>query len=312
MPAGAALLADIGGTNVRFALLDRGEIADIRILPTAGYPDPASAAQAYLKGRKIASAAFAIAAPPDNEPISLTNSDWEFSRQALAADLGIADLHIVNDFTAQALALPLLGPEDCRPIGPGRAVPAAPMAVLGPGTGLGVSGLVPDGNAWIPLSTEGGHVTLPARTPEEDAVIAWLRERFGHISAERALSGPGLVNLMNAISGIDGNANPCTAPAEVTAAAAAGDPQAVRAVSMFCEFLGTVAGDIALTFGAAGGIYISGGIVPKLGDSFDRSGFRARFEDKGRFSDYLRASPTCVVTAPCPALTGLRSLFMPD
>ena len=117
---------------------------------------------------------------------------------------------------------------------------------------------------------------------------------------------------MNAISGIDGNANPCTAPAEVTAAAAAGDPQAVRAVSMFCEFLGTVAGDIALTFGAAGGIYISGGIVPKLGDSFDRSGFRARFEDKGRFSDYLRAIPTCVVTAPCPALTGLRSLFMPD
>lgn len=307
--ADAALLADIGGTNARFGFLTGNRITDIRILPTADHAGPASAARAYLDGRNISAAALAIAGPVDVDVIRLTNAGWEFSRSGLAADLDLDHIHVVNDFTAQALALPLLDTGDYRRIGGPAEIPVATKAVLGPGTGLGVSGLIRDGNDWIPLSTEGGHVTLAARTEEEDMVIAGLRDRFGHVSAERVLSGPGLVNLMDVLAAAAGSSNACAEPADVTDAAAGGDALARRAVSLFCDFLGTVAADVALTYGARGGVYIAGGIAPRLGDLFDGSGFRARFDDKGRFSDYLRAIPTCLVTAPHPALTGLRALL---
>lgn len=314
--AAPALLADIGGTNARFALLRDGRIEDIGRLATADYPNLADAAAAYLAGRGIGAAAIAVAGPVGEDRIHLTNCGWSFTRDELAAAFDTANVQVVNDFTAQALALPHYGKTDLRKIGPGRSVAAAPRAVLGPGTGLGVSGVVPcvgtgaTGTRWVPLATEGGHVTLPAATREETAVVDRLRDRFGHVSAERVLSGPGLLHLLSALADISGIPAPYETSDQITAAARDGsDPQAARAVSMFCDFLGTVAGDLALSLGATGGVYIAGGIVPQLGDGFARSGFRARFEAKGRFVGYMRAIPTWVVTADYPAFIGLKALI---
>lgn len=309
MEAGApALLADIGGTNARFALLERGVIADVRTLPTARYPSLAEAALAYLAGRPVAAAALAVAGPVTGDEIALTNLGWSFDRAGLAAALGVDALHVVNDFAAQALSLPHLTAADLAQIGGGVATDG-PKAILGPGTGLGVSALIPAGGGWLPLATEGGHATLPPTTPKEDAVVARLRARFGHVSAERVLSGPGLVNLYMALAEIDGTPAPLAEPDAITAAGGTGDDAlATRTVGMFCDFLGTVAGDLALSVGATGGVYIAGGIVPRLGAEVAASGFRTRFEAKGRFAAYLRPIPTFVVTAEHPAFTGLKAL----
>lgn len=304
-----ALLADIGGTNARFALLEGGTVTDIRTIPTGQHRGLAEAARTYLDGRAAATAAIAVAGPVTRDEISLTNQTWSFTRRGLSQDLKLDALHVINDFTAQALALPHLGADDLRPVGPLSDAPAGPKAVLGPGTGLGVSGLIPTPGGWRAMTTEGGHVTLPARTKIEDAVIAWLRARHDHVSAERALSGPGLSELMDAVSEIEGHPAERRDPADITDAAANGEPLAARAVALFCDFLGTVAADLTLNYGATGGVYIAGGIVPKLGDLFMKSGFRSRFEDKGRFADYLRAVPAFVVTTEYPALTGLKALL---
>ncbi len=194
-----------------------------------------------------------------------------------------------------------------RQVGQGTAVARSPLGLIGPGTGLGVSGLLPadGGRSAIPINGEGGYVTLAGTTPLEDAVIARLRERFGHASAERAVSGPGLVNLHTALCELDGAAAEALDAAAISARAQAGDARAVQAVELFFAFLGTVAGNLALSLGARGGMYIGGGIVPRLGDRIDASAFRERFEAKGRFRDYLRGIPTFVVQASTsPALLG--------
>lgn len=311
MTTGApALLADIGGSNARFALLDGNAITDIRIFPTGGHDTLGGAALAYLDGRPVDRAALAVAGPVKNGAADLTNAGWSFSETSLSATFGDVPVRIVNDFVAQAMALPALRKGDLRAVGGGKEAAGAPKAVLGPGTGLGVAALVPTDGGWLPLATEGGHVTLPASNREEEAIIDRLRERFGHVSAERVVSGPGLLHLIRAITDISGVPVSYDTPEDVVAAAIRGrDPQAVRALGLFCDFLGTVAADLALSLGAAGGVYIAGGIVPKLGDAFADSGFRRRFEAKGRFSDYLSAIPTWVVTAENPAFVGLRALI---
>ena len=308
-PGAPVLLADIGGTNARFALLHDGRLTEIQTLATADFPNLPDAAAAYLGGLPISAAAIAVAGPVTGARIGLTNCGWSFTRDDLAAALGISQIDLINDFTAQALALPHYEKTDLTKIGPGKPVADAPKAVIGPGTGLGVSGLVPAGADWIPLATEGGHVTLAAVTREEEAVIARLRDRFGHVSAERVLSGPGLTHLLRAVTEISGIAAAPETPDEITEAARTeSDAQAVRAVSLFCDFLGTVAGNLALTLGATGGVYIGGGIVPALGERFAQSGFRARFEAKGRFQPWLHAVPTWAITAEHPAFAGLRAL----
>jgi glucokinase len=219
-------------------------------------------------------------------------------------------LEVVNDFTANALALPRLGPRDRRQVGGGLPVAQTPIGVLGPGSGLGVSALVPAAGGWIPLASEGGHATMPAATDREDAVLSLMRHRFDHVSAERALSGPGLVNLYAALAELDGIPAAGYTPAQITdPAIGAADRRCREATEMFCAMLGTVAGNLAVTLGARGGIYIAGGIVPKLGPVFDMSPFRARFEAKGRFRDYLATIPTYVVTNPVPAFLGLVGLL---
>jgi glucokinase len=310
-----ALVGDIGGTNARFALLgSRGLPTQIRILPCASYGSLGDAVEEYLaqvkpKGR-VKTAAIAVASPITGDKVTMTNRNWSFSTSALKRRLALQELRIVNDFLAIALAVPALKDRDSLKVGPGQPAKDAPIAVIGPGTGLGVSLLVPDGDDWLPVATEGGHVTLPATNEEDDAVIDLLRVRFGHVSAERVLSGPGLANLYDVVSARAGKRALGLSPAEITDRALAGrDKLATETLRHFCGFLGTVAGDLALTSGALGGVHIAGGIVPRFGKTLARSPFRARFEAKGRFKTYLRKVPTYVVTADQPALRGLARLL---
>lgn len=316
------LVGDIGGTNARFAWVAQpGEApADMAVYPVRSLPTLADAIRRYLadQGKPPPRwCAIGIANPITGDQVRMTNHDWSFSISALRRELGLERLLLVNDFTALALSLPALAGEDLRQVGPGAPAPDAALAVIGPGTGLGVSGLLPapSGREWVPLNGEGGHVTLPAQDAREAAVVARLHERFGHASAERAVSGQGLENLYQVLCELDG-VPPRTldAPAIADDAKAGRDPQCVEALALFCAFLGSVAGNLALTLGARGGVYIGGGIVPRLGEAFDRSAFRARFESKGRFTGYLRAIPTYVVQARAPALLGAaRALdVLPD
>ena len=304
------LVADIGGTNVRFALIARPGAAPSALLSLrcADFAGPGEALQAWLAETGAALpgvAAFGIATPISGDEVAMTNHPWRFSVCALRAALGLQRLRVVNDFTALALGLPGLAEEACERIGGGEAQPGAAIGLLGAGTGLGISGLIPAPGGPVPLQGEGGHVSLPASTPREAQVVAWLAARHGHVSAERVLSGPGLLALYAALCALDGVPAETTAAEAVSARGRDGScPYCVDALSMFCALLGTVAGDLALTLGARGGIYIGGGIVPQLGEFFARSPFRARFEAKGRFQPYLARIPTWVIRSPHVALIG--------
>ena len=307
------LLGDVGGTNARWAWQDQPGSAPqrIEVVRCQASPSLHASAAGYLERHGLGSAHSAcigIATPVTGDAVSMTNyPPWTFSIRELQASLGLRRCLVINDFTALALSLPALGGADLRAVGGGRAVAGAPIGLLGPGTGLGVSGLValPGATGWQPLSGEGGHVTLPAGNAHEDAVLAVLRRRFGHVSAERALSGPGLVNLYEAVCAVAGVPARALQPSDVSDAALAGsDPQCTHAVQLFAGLLGSVAGNLALTLGALGGVYVGGGIVPRLGTAFDEALFRQRFEDKGRFAGYLSGIPTWVITAATPALVG--------
>lgn len=304
------LIADIGGTNARFALIERpgGEPLALRSLSCAAFDGPAEAVRAWLAetGAALpAVAAFGIAAPASGDAVAMTNGRWRFSVEVLRATLGLRCLRVINDFTALAMALPGLAGDALERIGGGEARPGAPLGLLGPGTGLGISGLIPAPGGPVPLQGEGGHVSLPARTTRETQVVAWLAMRHGHVSAERVLSGPGLVALHDALRALDGApVVPVSAEEVSTRAQAAACPYCMEALSMFCALLGTVAGDLALTLGARGGIYIGGGVVPRLGEFFAHSAFRPRFEAKGRFQPYLAQIPTSVIRSPHAALLG--------
>ena len=304
------LVGDIGGTNIRFAVITAAGSApaQIRSFACASFPGPEAAIRHYLLCEGLQCppvAAFGIATPLEGDAVRMTNHAWAFSIEALRLALGFEHLVFINDFTALALALPRLHGADLEQIGGGTPQPGAPLALLVAGTGLGVSGLIPCGGGWQPLACEGGHVSLAAGSAREAAIIAVLAARFGHVSAERALSGPGLAALHDAIRQLDG-APPCPRDSrEISARAlAASCPHCIEALELFCALLGSVAGDLALTLGARGGVYVGGGIVPALGDCFGHSSFRARFEAKGRFSAYLRGVPTYVIRAPYAALSG--------
>jgi glucokinase len=310
----ARLLADIGGTHARFAWQDRpgGPLHDERTLACAAHATLLDALHAYLRdtGRTAPPAcAIAIATAVLGDQVAMTNHHWAFSIRELRARLGLQDLLVVNDFTALALSLPMLAGDERRPVGGAAPRPGAAIGLIGPGTGLGVSGLLADGRGgWLPIQGEGGHATLAATTARERDVLAVLAERHGHVSAERAVSGRGLEEIHAALGQLDGQpeATPPRTAAQVTAAALANqDPHSREALDLFCAFLGTAAGNLALTLGAQGGVYIGGGIVPRLGEAFDRSPFRARFEAKGRFRAYLAAIPVYVIAARAsPALRG--------
>ncbi|MDR6773926.1 glucokinase [Azospirillum sp. BE72] len=316
MAASPILVADIGATNARFGLIDGRMVREARVLRCADYVSIEDAATAYLSAVGLAApgtpgrprrGAFAVAGPVTGDHIAMTNLVWQFSVGRVRDALGLEGLVVINDFTAVALSVQRLAEEDRRQVGEGTPQPGAVVAVLGPGSGLGVSGLVPGANGrWTALSGEGGHVTMAPISDRESAVLAQLRKGFDHVSAERVLSGPGLVNLYNALSILDGREPAALTPAQITDNALAGtEPHCVEAVEMFCAMLGTVAGNLALTLGARGGVYIAGGIVPRLGTLFAHSRFRKRFAEKGRMRDFLAPIPTYVVTHELPAFLGL-------
>lgn len=312
-PAPPWLVADIGATNARFGWLPAPQAAIERVqtLPCAGHDSLEAAIRNYLGfiGEAPPQAvAIGIATPVTDDFVRMTNRDWSFSIAALKAALGLEALAVVNDFTALALALPGLSPADRMAVGGGEPVAGAAIALLGAGSGLGVSGLLPGPRSgdWVPIGGEGGHVTLAAEDEREAAVIGVLRRRHGHVSAERALSGPGLVDLHEALRELQpAGTAPVRDAAEVVQRASSGDATAAAAIDLFCGWLGQVAGNLALTLGARGGVYIGGGIVPRLGAAFASSAFRPRFEAKGRFRGYLAAIPVWVITAAeSPALIG--------
>ncbi|WP_137918393.1 glucokinase [Hydrogenophaga sp. 2FB] len=312
LPNPGRLLADVGGTNARMAWQDGpgAPIEHIEVLPVAQHASLQAAIRVYLRqiGRQPGAAAIAMANPVTGDHVQMTNHDWSFSQAAMRDELGLSTLRVLNDFTALALALPHLPASELRQVGGGVAVPGAAIALLGAGTGLGVSGLLPDGSGgWMPIAGEGGHVTLPAASARERVVMDALVVRHAHASAERVASGTGLLETFQILCETDGvDAGALTSAAAVSDAALHGrHAQALEALKMFCGVLGAVAGNLALTLGARGGVYIGGGVVPRLGTWFDTSPFRERFEAKGRFERYLDDIPVWVIISPqSPALLG--------
>jgi len=296
------LIADIGGTNARFALIDGDERHDEVVLACADYPDVVSAIEHYLDSVGAAKGAarpiegaLAIAGPITGDLVHLTNHAWQFSAARTRQALGWRRLIMLNDFTALAMAIRHLPREEIEQIGGGQSVPDMPLALLG---------------QWIALQGEGGHQTLPVMNEREAAMLGQLRQRFSHVSAERVLSGPGLVNLYDALCGLEGIVPKVLTPPEITRRAREGSCRiCLETVSMFCALLGTLAGNLVLTLGAVGGCYIGGGIVPGLGSTFASSHFRDRFEDKGRYTDYLSRVPTYVIRSELPAFIGLAAAF---
>ena len=297
------LLGDIGGTRARFAWQGGAgaPLTDEVVLACDNHANLEATIGHYLAqrgGHRPVEVALAMANPVQGDRVQMTNREWSFSIEALKQSMGLQRLLVLNDFKALALALPALQADELRPLHKGTADPQAPRAVLGAGTGLGVAALVstPQGN--VALDGEGGHVTIAAADDEEAAVIEWLRQRFGHASAERALSGPGLVNLYEAACGLSGSAATSLSPADVVDAARHGtDDACVKALGWFMAFLGNVAGNLALTVGARGGVYIGGGIPPRIADLLPASNFSARFLGKGRFRSYLSAIPVHLIDA---------------
>jgi glucokinase len=240
----------------------------------------------------------------------MTNHVWQFSVSALRQELDLKRLIVLNDFTALSLALRYLPPSELQQVGGGLPIPNAPIALIGAGTGLGVSGLIPGEGKWFPLQGEGGHVTVAARDEREAAVLAVLRARLDHVSAERVLSGPGLVNLYAALCTLDNRVATLATPADITQHGLNNtDKQCRAALEMFCAMLGTTASNLVLTLGAVGGLYIGGGIVPRLKGFFAQSAFRHRFEDKGRYAVYLAPIPAYVILSELPAFVGLAHAF---
>ena len=312
MTVATAILADIGGTNARFALLVDTEPTLITTYAVANYPSPVEAARAYLDGPAAGrpqTAVMAAAGPVVNGRISMTNATWVVDAEQIRSGLALKSSRVVNDFEALGWALPGFRPQDLAMIGPAVPATAGTMAVMGPGTGFGLAALASDGKAEVVLVTEAGHATLPSESPREDAIIQELRARHPHVSIERALSGPGLIELYEAIAAVDQQKVRPASSADIVAHALAGDCATSRAtLEAFCAFLGSVAGNAALTLGALGGIFIAGGIVPRFIDFVRTSAFRQRFETKGRLTPYLTGVPTAVIVHPEPAFVGLARL----
>jgi glucokinase len=277
----------------------------------ADYPGPVEAVRVYLGERTIGEAVFAVATPVVADRIALTNSHWDFSIEETRRTLGFDRLRVVNDFTAQALAIPVLRPDELQKIGGGEPVPGHPIGVIGPGTGLGVSGLLPAGDHWQPIPGEGGHVSLAPHDEVEQAVLSRLRARFGHVSNERVLSGPGLINLASALAALEGVELVLTEPMQVAERARSGACRfCAAALSRFSSILGAAAGDLALTLGARGGIYVGGGLCRSLGDLFERERFRAGFAAKGRLRYFVEPIPTYLVLHHDPGLLGAAALAL--
>lgn len=312
------LVGDVGGTNARFALLNEQHLpVQAKTYAASQYDSMADALRQYFEDLSIEppqAASIAVATRVMDDKIEFTNNEkWSFSIKGLSDELEMHGLQIINDFTALALSVPYISEDHIKQIGQGEARPNEPIGLVGPGTGFGVSGLIPmkEPGEWYALNSEGGHCSASAFTQRELEVLAVFTEWFGHVSFERFLSGPGLVNIFNALRQLDGLAKIDCKPSDVSRKGLdESDDHCIEALHLFCGLLGSFAGDLSLTLGSSGGIYIGGGIVPRLGDFFEKSSFRSRFEAKGRVSDELVSVPTFVIHDPFPGLLGAGRMLV--
>jgi glucokinase len=308
------LLGDVGGTNARFAILNRGTIGPIESIRVAECSGLIEAIRQYLRGYtadiSVKRAVLGLAGTIENGRCEIVNSGWIADGRMLQDALGFREVRLFNDFEALAWSLPHLAATDLFPLGGGPPLPRAPMLLIGPGTGFGTSCLLPRSDVPVVVASEAGHSALPGTSRREDDVIELLRRRFGHVSVERAISGPGLVNLYEALAALDRAAIPKRDGRSITAAALNGNCSYSRAAfDMFCAMLGTVAANLALTFCARGGIYVAGGIVPRFPDYLARSEFRLRFEAGGRYRAYLHDVPVNIIRRPDATFLGLQALI---
>lgn len=316
---GPLVVADIGGTNARFGWVERaGEVpVEVQTLPAAEFEGPGEAMRHYLAAlpaglraeaqQRGLHAGWALATAVSGDEVVMTNNRWRFSRREEAQRLALQNLRVFNDFEALACSLPHLTPAQLRSWDGRMPSLQGPLAVIGPGTGLGVAGMVPTRAGWQPLPGEGGHMTLSAHDAFEDEVLRHARTVWPHVSAERLLSGIGLPLLHEAVCHATGAPVHALKTEEVVAQGLAGQASARRTLQVFCAMLGGFAGNVALTLGAHGGVFIGGGLVPRLGELFFESEFRQRFEHKGRFSSYLAEMPTVLITDTLAALQGVSS-----
>ena len=314
---GPRLLADIGATHARFGLETApGVLSQVTVLRCDDYDGIVPLLHAYLaqhpnQNQRINHAAFALANPISGDFIRMTNRDWQFSTDEVRRALGLSTLLIVNDFTALAMALPGFQPKDLLQIGGGAAQTHAVSGVLGPGTGLGVSGVIPTIDGFVTLGSEGGHVNFAPSDEREFAILQYAWREWKHVSNERLISGPGIELIYRALAQRNGVEAPARSTAEIMAAALdAGDALCLEVLETFAGMLGSAAANLAVTLGAFGGIFIGGGIVPRMSEWFAQSPFRARFEAKGRFTDYIAQIPTYVIMTPNPALHGVSAILL--
>lgn len=302
------IVGDIGGTNARFALVDSdGNIGQVSVLACKDFDGLAEAYASYCQqiDQRASRLAIAVASPVDEEIIRFTNNHWSFDKAQIRSELGLDECLLVNDFTAQALAVPAVEPSSYQIIQEGVVKTDAPILVIGPGTGLGVGGLVPYSNGeMVPIVGEGGHVTLVAMTDEEQQVLNYMKQSLSHVSAERVISGPGLFAIYQALCALARKETNADSPADVTRMASH-DATASQAMELFASFFGTVASDACLTIGAWGGVVIAGGVVPKLQEQFRTETFLQRFNHKGRLSSYLQSIEIKIQYHPEAALVGL-------
>jgi glucokinase len=307
------LIGDIGGTNARFSIVldSNSEASEPVVVKTANFDTIDDAIQSAVLDRSSLhpnSAVLAVAGPVESDEIPLTNCPWVVKPRQMLANLGLGDIVVLNDFEAQALAVVALGEEHMEKIGGGAPEPNAGRVVLGPGTGLGVAGLVHALKHWIPIPGEGGHMDIGPRTPRDFEVFPHIEPIEGRISGEQILCGRGLVNVYRAVAKADGKPSPLTQPAEITAAALEkSDPVAEEALSIFATCLGRTAGDLALVFMSRGGVFLTGGIAQKILPALKAGNFRAAFEDKAPHSALMRTMPVYVITQPLAALAGLAA-----
>lgn len=305
----AVLVGDVGGTNARFAVVetDPFRITDQLELAADDYESfdaTLSAYLGYLGMKRPRAAAIGVAGPVTAGRVTFTNRDWHASEEGLHK-LGFERALLINDFAAAAFSVTALRPGELRTIGPQlEGIADEPITILGAGTGFGVSCLARFRGASLPIATEGGHVSFAPQNAEQRDVLRILAARFGHVSVERVLSGPGLANLHEALGEMAGKPQTTLHAAEITERAEEGDPISTAAVDMFCAIFGAVAGDFALGHGARGGVYIAGGIAKKIEPVLVKSAFRAAFENKGRLSYYVKAIPTRLILSEDSAFLG--------
>ncbi len=310
---GPRLLADIGATHARFALQTApGVFRSVRVLKCDDFEGIVPLLQFYLSDHEeqLHHAALAVANPVNGDQVRMTNRAWEFSTDAVRRELGLQTLLIVNDFTALAMAIPGLTPDDLMKIGGGAPAGNAVVGVLGPGTGLGVSGVIPTVDGFVTLGSEGGHVNFAPADEREFAILQFAWQEWPHVSNERLISGPGMEIIYRALALRNGVKVPVrTSPAIISGALEDKDPLCLEVLDCFCGMLGGAAANLAVTLGSFGGIFIGGGIVPRMGEWFAQSQFRTRFEAKGRFTAYLADIPTYVITTPNPAFHGVATIL---